>query len=163
MIRFLWSKGRTPIEIQRGMQPTYGERCFALRSVKWWCSEFETGPENFNDNERAGRPRVSVTDHKTARVGAMVKTDRRVRIKDIAQELDISFGSAFTSAVLCEKEIPYCAICSQSDVNGILGLPWTARAGFHATRFHNECRQILFHTVTSAGCDQKEAPQDSRC
>ena len=50
-----------------------------------------------------------------------------------------------------------------SDVNGILGLPWAARAGFHVTRFHNQCRQIFFHTVTSAGCDQKEAPQDSRC
>ena len=65
-----------------------------------------------------------------------------------------------TSAVSCEKEIPY---CSQSDVNGILGLPWTARAGFNATRFHIQCQQILIHIVTSAGSDQKEAPQDSRC
>ena len=47
-----------------------------------------------NVNERSGRPRVSVTDDNTARVGAMVKAERRVRIKDIAQELDISFGSA---------------------------------------------------------------------
>ena len=45
----------------------------------------------------------------------------------------------------------------------ILGLPWTTRAGFHATRCHHQCRQILFHTDTSAGCDQKEAPRDSRC
>ena len=95
VIRFLWSKGPTPIEIHRGMQPTYGEMCLALRSVRWWCSEFENGRENLNDNERAGRPRVSVTDRNTARVGAMEKTDRLVRIKDIAQELDISFGSAF--------------------------------------------------------------------
>ena len=130
----------------------------------------------------------------------MVKAERRVRIKDIAQELDISFGSAFniiheclgyrkvscqwvpkqldhalhagiktaaygveTSAVSCEKEIPYCAICSQSDVNSILWLPWTAHAGFHATRCYHQCWQILFHTVNSVGCDQKEAPQDSRC
>ena len=77
------------------MQPTYGERCLALRSVRWWCSEFENGRGNLNDNERAGRPRVSVTADNTARVGAMVKAEQRVRIKDIAQELDISFGSAF--------------------------------------------------------------------
>ena len=81
VIRFLWSKGRTPIEIHRGMQPTYGERFLALRSVRLWFSEFENGHENLNDNERAGRPRVSVTDHNTARVGAMVKIDRRVRIE----------------------------------------------------------------------------------
>ena len=95
VIRFLWSKGRTPIEIHRGIQPTYEERCLALRSVRSWCSEFENGRENLNDNERAWRPRVSETDDNTARVGAMVEAERCVRIKDIAQELDISFGSAF--------------------------------------------------------------------
>ena len=95
MIRFLWSKGRTPIKIHRGMQPTYGERCLALRSVRWWCSEFENGSENVNDNEHAGRPHVSATDDNSARMGVMVKPERRMRFKDIAQELDISFGSAF--------------------------------------------------------------------
>ena len=58
--------------------------------MRLWCSEFENGRENLNDNER-----VSVTDDNTARVGAMVKAEWSVRIKDIAQELDISFGSAF--------------------------------------------------------------------
>ena len=95
MIRFLWSKGRTPIEIHRGMQPTYGERCLALRSVRWWCSEFENGREKLNDNERAGRPRVSVTDENTARVGALVKAERRVSIKDIAQGV---LSTSYTSA-----------------------------------------------------------------
>ena len=85
-----------PIEIHRGMQPTCGERCLALRSVRRWCSSFENGREKLNDNERAGRPRVSVTDENTARMGAMVKAERRMRIKDIAQELDIFFGSAFS-------------------------------------------------------------------
>ena len=51
VIHFLWSRGRTPIEIHRGMQPTYGERCLALRSMRW-CSEFENGRENLNDNAR---------------------------------------------------------------------------------------------------------------
>ena len=95
VVCFLWSKGRTPIEIHRGMQPTYGERCLALRSVRWWCSEFENGRKNLNDNERVGRRRVSVTDENTAHVAGMVKAERCVRIKDISQELDISFGSAF--------------------------------------------------------------------
>ena len=94
VIRFVWSKGQTSVEIHRGMHPTCGERCLALRSVRWWCSEFENGRENLNDNERAGRPHVWVTDDNTVRVGAKVKKGRHVRIKDIAQEFDISFGSA---------------------------------------------------------------------
>ena len=36
-----------------------------------------------------------MTDDNTAHVGAMVKAERHVRIRDIVQELDISFGSAF--------------------------------------------------------------------
>ena len=117
MFRFLWSKGRTPIEIHRGMQPTYGERCLALRSVRWWCSELENGRENLNDNERAGRSRVLVTDHNSTRVGAMVKTDRRVRIKDIAQELDISFGSAFIIIHEClgYRKVSCRWVCKQLD------------------------------------------------
>ena len=66
-----------------------------MRSVRWWCSRFENSRENLNDNERAGRSCESVTDENTARMGAMVKAERRMRIKDIVQELDISFGSAF--------------------------------------------------------------------
>ena len=83
VICFLWSKGRTPIKIHRGMQPTYGERCLALRSVRW-CSEFENGRENLNDNERARRPRVSVTDENTTCMGAMVKAERRMHIRHCA-------------------------------------------------------------------------------
>ena len=75
--------------------PSTGEKCFALKSLRWWCSEFENGRDNLNDNERARRPRLSVTDDNTTRVGAMVKAERRVRIKDIAQEHNISFVSAF--------------------------------------------------------------------
>ena len=63
--------------------------------MRWWCSEFENDRESLNDNERAGRPRVLVTDDNTACEGAMVKAERGVRIKDIAQELDISFGMLF--------------------------------------------------------------------
>jgi hypothetical protein len=61
VIRFLGSKGRTPTEIHREMQPTYGDKCLALRSVRWWCCEFINGQEDLNDNERSGRPRASLT------------------------------------------------------------------------------------------------------
>ena len=117
MIRFLWIKGRTPIEIHRGMQPTYGERCLALRSVRWWWSEFESGRENLNDNELVGRPHVSVTDDNTARVGAMMKTEQHMHIKDIVQELDISFGSAFIIIHEClgYRKVSCRWVCKQLD------------------------------------------------
>ncbi|CAN7992534.1 unnamed protein product, partial [Ixodes pacificus] len=76
------------------MQPTYGQRCLALRSVRWWCCEFAKGREDLHDNERSRRPRSSLTDD-ISRVDAMLKADRRVHIKDISREFGISYGSVY--------------------------------------------------------------------
>ena len=76
------------------MQPTYGEKCLALRSVRWWCCEFANGREDLHDNKRSGRPRSSLTDN-ISRVDAMVKADRRVHLKDISRELGISYESVY--------------------------------------------------------------------
>ncbi|CAN8004188.1 unnamed protein product [Ixodes pacificus] len=79
------------------MQPTYGERCLDLRSVRWWCCEFDEGREDLQDNERSGRPRSSLTDDNVSRVDAMVKTDPRVHHKDISRELAFCKGVFTTS------------------------------------------------------------------
>ena len=64
-----------------------------------------------------------------------------------------------TFGFACDKKIPFSAICWESDVNSLLGSSLTAPAGFHATRCNHQCRQLLFHTVTSAGCHQAKAPR----
>ncbi|XP_023721486.1 histone-lysine N-methyltransferase SETMAR-like [Cryptotermes secundus] len=97
VIRFLWSKGRTPIEIHREMQPTYWDKCLALRSVWWWCCEFTNGQEDLSDIERSGHPRTSLTLDNIARVDAMVNADRRVHLKVISKELGSSQGSVYGS------------------------------------------------------------------
>jgi hypothetical protein len=92
VIHFLWSKGRTPIEIHREMQPTYRDKCLTLRSVLWWCCEF-TNDQDLNDNEWSGRPCTSLTLDNIARVDAMVQADQRVHLKLISRDLGNSYGS----------------------------------------------------------------------
>jgi hypothetical protein len=94
VIRFLLSKRRTPTEIHREMQPTYGDKCLALRSVRWWCCEFINAREDLND-EWSGRTDTSLTSNNIARMDAMVKVDRRVHLKVISKELGISYGRVY--------------------------------------------------------------------
>ncbi|XP_031639223.1 histone-lysine N-methyltransferase SETMAR-like [Contarinia nasturtii] len=51
------------------------------------------GRETFEDKPRSGRPSTSVTEKKVEKVKKIVLSNRRVGIGDIAEELNISYGS----------------------------------------------------------------------
>ena len=46
-----------------------------------------------NDEERAGRPSTSTTDEKINEVEKMVLANRRITVRDVAEDLNISIGS----------------------------------------------------------------------
>ena len=57
---------------------------------------FENGQTSVMDAERSGRPTTSTTDEKLEEVRAIILTDRRVTIEDIALQLGISQGTAYS-------------------------------------------------------------------
>ena len=112
-----------------------------------FCFE-KCGCENLNDNERAGRPRVSVTDHNTTRVGAMVKTDRRVRIKDI------SFGSAFNFIHECLGNRKVLCRWVPKQLDDVMKGKRMIASLNHLQRYAEKGGNFPY---------QKEAPRDSQC
>ncbi|GFU23664.1 histone-lysine N-methyltransferase SETMAR [Nephila pilipes] len=60
--------------------------------AKWWCS-FQTGREHVENRnmEASGRSSSSRTDINTARVEEIIQRDRRVTVREIASELDLSY------------------------------------------------------------------------
>lgn len=89
VIRFLWSKGKTPEAIHGEMYSTYGKQCFSLGSIECWCRWFQEGREDLHDDDSSGRSPSSVTDN-----DAMLNEGRHKRSRDISQNLDKSYGSA---------------------------------------------------------------------
>ncbi|UYV63247.1 hypothetical protein LAZ67_2003545 [Cordylochernes scorpioides] len=54
---------------------------------------FSEGREDVNDEERAGRPSTSTTDEKINEVEKMILGNRRITVREVAEDLNISIGS----------------------------------------------------------------------
>ncbi|UYV83278.1 hypothetical protein LAZ67_23000391 [Cordylochernes scorpioides] len=54
---------------------------------------FSEGREDVNDEERAGRPSTSTTDEKNNEVEKMILVNRRITVREVAEDLNISIGS----------------------------------------------------------------------
>lgn len=71
----------------------YGESAMKKTSVYEWYKRFQDGRENVEDDERSGRPSTSTTDENVEKVRAMVMNDRRITIREVADDVGISIGS----------------------------------------------------------------------
>ncbi|UYV80262.1 hypothetical protein LAZ67_18002221 [Cordylochernes scorpioides] len=54
---------------------------------------FSEGREDVNDEEHAGRPSTSTTDEKINEVEKMILANRRITVREVAEDLNISIGS----------------------------------------------------------------------
>ncbi|UYV74347.1 hypothetical protein LAZ67_11003166 [Cordylochernes scorpioides] len=57
---------------------------------------FSEGREDVNDEERAGRPSTSTTDEKNNEVEKMILANRRITVREVAEDLNISIGSCLS-------------------------------------------------------------------
>ena len=58
-----------------------------------WYKRFQDGREDVEDDERPGRPSTSTTDENVEKVEEMVMNDRRITIREFADDFGISIGS----------------------------------------------------------------------
>ncbi|UYV72295.1 hypothetical protein LAZ67_9002491, partial [Cordylochernes scorpioides] len=71
----------------------YGEATLDRSTVYRWYKMFSEGREDVNDEERAGRPSTSTTDEKVNEVEKMILANRRITVREVAEDLNISIGS----------------------------------------------------------------------
>ena len=62
-------------------------------NVYRWYKMFSEGREDVNDEERAGRPSTSTTDENIDELKKIVLVNRRVIVREVAEDLNISIGS----------------------------------------------------------------------
>ncbi|GFU71376.1 protein GVQW3 [Trichonephila clavipes] len=58
-----------------------------------WFRPFKEGRQSVNSDSHSGRPSTSRNEDKIAQVKAIVNSDRRLTVREIAQECHISVGS----------------------------------------------------------------------
>ncbi|UYV78471.1 hypothetical protein LAZ67_16001603 [Cordylochernes scorpioides] len=75
------------------LQTAYGDAVMRRRRVFEWYKRSKEGREKTANNERSGRPSTSTTPEKVDKVWELVREDRRITVREVAEEAGISFGS----------------------------------------------------------------------
>ncbi|XP_025831363.1 protein GVQW3-like, partial [Agrilus planipennis] len=71
----------------------YGEATLSRSNVFLWYKMFSDGLEDVDDEERAGLPRTSTTDENIDEVKKIVLVNRRITVREVAEDLNISINS----------------------------------------------------------------------
>ena len=90
-IKFCLEKGKTCAETLQMLRTALGEDSLSEAVVYQWYRRFK-GPDAFNDL-RSGRPSTDRNEEIIAQVREKSRADRRLTIREISKEIDISFGS----------------------------------------------------------------------
>jgi len=96
IIQFLTSEKVEPQHIFDRLISVYGDDAPSRATVFRWEREFRLGQKLLEDNEPPGGPRIAISDELCDKVEAMIMSDRRFEVLDIACELQMSIGSVFT-------------------------------------------------------------------
>ncbi|UYV65299.1 Tdc2 [Cordylochernes scorpioides] len=89
-IKFCVKNGFKCAEIFWMLQTAYGD---AVMSHRRGFERFKEGREETADNECSGRPSTSTTPEKVDKVLELVREDRRITVREVAEKAGISFGS----------------------------------------------------------------------
>ncbi|UYV78819.1 hypothetical protein LAZ67_16002878 [Cordylochernes scorpioides] len=104
----------------RMLTVAYGEATLDRSNVYRWYKMFSEGREDVNDEERAGRPSTSTTDEKINEVEKMILANRRITVRGVAEDLNISIGSCHSNFIndlgmrrVAAKFVPKLLNCDQ--------------------------------------------------
>ena len=63
-------------------------------NVFHWHERFRSGRESVEDDERSGRPSTAKTDENINKIKGWMTVSHKLTIREIAEELNIAYGSA---------------------------------------------------------------------
>ena len=92
-IDFCFRLGKTGDETYEMLQAAFGEFCLSRSKTFEWYSRFKIGRRSFEDDPRPSRPFTSHTEDTVARVREIIRADRRLTIREVAEEVRIAFGT----------------------------------------------------------------------
>jgi len=83
------------------LQQAFGDECMSRTQCFEWYSSFKTGRTSIDEDPRSGRSSTSTDDIHIDAVHDLILQNRRLTIREIAEDVGISFGSC--QAILTEK------------------------------------------------------------
>src|SRR6478609_4556148 len=96
VIEFLTKEGATAKNISDRLKIVYGENSLSYTSVRSWVVHFKNGNDDICDKPRSGRPSSAATADNKATVDGLIRFDRRVSCRIIAESLGIGHSTVHT-------------------------------------------------------------------
>ncbi|XP_058810647.1 protein GVQW3-like [Phymastichus coffea] len=113
VVKFHMKLGKTATETYNLLKQVYGNECLSRPRVFEWFKRFQDGREGVEDDSRSGRPSTSKTDENIEKVGNLVRSDRRLSIRAIAESIGIDkecvrqiLHENFNMRKVCAKLVP---------------------------------------------------------
>ena len=91
-IIFCQKLGDSQVETIRKIQQVFSDDAMGITQIKEWYNRFKDGRTSVNSDARSGSPSTS-RNELIDQVRALVMQDRRVTVREIAEEVGISTGS----------------------------------------------------------------------
>lgn len=100
-VKFCFKIGKTFTETWTLLKQAYEEDCMSRSQCHEWFKRFQSGRTSIEENSRSGRPSTSTNDENIDAVRSVIRTNRRLTVREVAQDVGISIGSCHE--VLTEK------------------------------------------------------------
>jgi len=95
-IKFCQRLGDTQVETIRNIQQAFGYDAMSITCIKEWHNRFKDGSTSVESEPRHGKPSTSRNDNILNQVRNLLMQDRRITVRELADEVGVSFGSVHT-------------------------------------------------------------------
>jgi hypothetical protein len=92
-IKFCQKLGKTATETYKMLQQAFGETALSRSKTFEWFSRFKNGRTSIDDYPHRGRPSTAQTNETVNRANAVIHGNRRLTIRVITDEQNLSFGT----------------------------------------------------------------------
>jgi len=75
------------------LQQAYGEDCLSRTQCHEWYQRFKSGRTSIEDDPKSGRPSTSMDDDHVEKVLALIRQNRRLTVREVAEEVGICKSS----------------------------------------------------------------------
>ncbi|KAJ4447653.1 hypothetical protein ANN_09660 [Periplaneta americana] len=113
-IKFCYKLGKTATETHGMLVQVYGREAVSRKCVYEWFKRFREGKETIENEPRSGRPLTSRTPEMIEKLRQMLAQVRRLTLRLIAEELDISKDTVHTivrddlgKQKICSRFVPH--------------------------------------------------------
>jgi len=92
-MKFCFKLQKSAKETYEMLKLVYRDAAVTMKTVYKWFERFCNGCESVEDEESSGRPSTSETQDNVERVSEMIRSNRRLTIREISEDLNISYDS----------------------------------------------------------------------